>query len=727
MPGGKMRLLQIYFLIIVFAVCGCATDKSIQQDEELSNSQGNSDFGDTSANADSNPPADSNTATDSTPPTEASPETQTPDQSVSTSQDSAAASKTHKSENVQNPEANANSPSQPPPPAVEEPPSQGGSTEKVSSEPNQKPATVTALDFNSNLNGGTVILKTNRLVNFTTRKNESTNQFIVELQNTLVPKRFRRPYTTKEFPGAVASINAYQAKGAPKVARIIIQLRQAMDPDVQQNGKIITVASSGASPSPSIATTQNQTKQEASPSETTFNDEDAQESQTSNGDSAKKESDNIQGSDEVADQYLSGNSKFYGRPISLEVKDADIRDVLRLISEESGVNLIIQDDVTGKITIKLRRVPWDQALLVVLKSKQLGYVKEGNILRITQERTIELESDAAKKVIESRRDLLPLHVKVFPISYAASMDLEIQVKDFLSSRGKVHSDKRTNTLVVTDIDEVLSKVNTLVKRLDSETPQVLIEAKVIEARESYHRLIGVNWSFNGTSTNLSPNSAGVMSTYTPRLTVQPVTAQQSAIGDLGIAFGNLDFFGNLDASLKLLESENLVKIISAPRIVTLDRQKAQIDQTTQFPIFGSTVSPSGAAQPSITFQDIKLELDVTPQISSDGGITLDINVLREFAEAPEFTSSGNSARPKDSRHAQTRVLVPNGDTIVIGGIYQSDVTEGESGIPWLRSIPVLGALFRQRNVEREKNELVIFITPRILNREKTYAAEGDGS
>jgi type IV pilus assembly protein PilQ len=664
------------YLFLLLALVSCATDKSKKSDDE--SAPANSESAQSPAS-----PEDSTADAGQTP-------DQTPDQA-------------------------------PPPPAVAEavpapvePVTAPAQAQEPSTVPSGKPAVVTALDFDANVNGGTVILKTSEPVAYTTRKNETNNQFVIELQNTIVPKRFRRPYNTKEFPGAIASINAYQSKGSEKTARVVLQLRQQIDPGIEQSGLVIKIASTGVAAAPQVAV------QSQTPASNTEAPVEANE-----GDGNQSDIDAVQSNDKLATNYLSGNSKFYGRPISLEVKDADIRDVLRLISEESGVNLLIQDDVQGKVSIKLKHVPWDQALLVVLKSKQLGYIKEGNILRITQQKTIEAESATEKRVLDAKRDLLPLHVKIFPISYSAASDIESQIRDFTTSRGKVHADKRTNSLVVTDIDDVLEKVKQLVARLDTQTPQVLIEAKVIEARERYTRLIGVNWSFGGASANLAPNSNGATSSYTPRMTSQPVTASQGAIGDIGIGFANLDFFGNLDASLKLLESENLVKIISAPRIVTLDRQKAQIDQTTQFPIFGSTVSPSGTAQPSITFQDVRLQLDVTPQISNDGGVTLDINVLREFVEAPEFSGS-SSARPKNSRHAQTRVLIPNGETIVIGGIYQSDVTDGESGIPWLRKIPILGALFRQRNTDRQKNELVIFLTPRILNREKTAGGDFGG-
>jgi len=701
-----MRLILIILLLFNIGLIGCSTTKN--QDDVIENPPGTAqdDFGDTSekdlsgkegaAQPEVKPKAETDAQTDATaepPPVDA-----------------------------ENKEASNPPDQQPPADNMTVTPTNGENAAGAVDIPTGgKPARVTALDFNANLNGGTVILKTNRPVAYTTRKNEGTNQFVIELQNTVVPSRFKRPYNTKEFSGPIGSINAYQTKGANNTARVVIQLKTAIEPSVVQNGKVINIAGSGgAAPAQDSTVAQESENSNSSDEDTSGATEANSEGDGTSAEAPKDEVAQMPSGEKAMNDFLTGNAKYYGRPISLEVKDADIRDVFKLIAEESGVNLLIQDDVVGKISLKLRKIPWDQALTVILQSKQLGYVKQGNILRIAPLRAIQAETDAAKKVIDSEKDLLPLRVKLFPVSYAVASDLEPQVKDFLSSRGKARADKRTNLLVVTDIDEVIAKVKTLVARLDTQTPQVLIEAKVVEARESFQRIIGVNWNFTGATSNIGLNSQGNQSTLKPTFNSSP--GGQSQIGlNTGFTLGSLDFFGDLTASLSLLEVEKLVKIISSPRIVTLDRQEAKIEQTTSFPLFNSTVTPTGGIQGQTTTQDVKLELTVKPQISADGGIIMDVNITREFPDAAVVGPGGATALPINKRHAQTKVLVENGDTVVIGGIYQSDVTESENGVPFLRKLPIIGALFRQRNVDREKNELVIFLTPRILNREKAFA------
>jgi type IV pilus assembly protein PilQ len=311
---------------------------------------------------------------------------------------------------------------------------------------------------------------------------------------------------------------------------------------------------------------------------------------------------------------------------------------------------------------------------------------------------------------------------VFPVSYGKSEDLETQARDFLSSRGKAKADKRTNSLVVTDIDENLARIKSLIKRLDTQTPQVLIEAKVVEARESFDRIVGVNWNFNGNPSQIGSNTQGSAVNMTPSFNTNfPGTPSTT----LNLTVGTMDVFGDLQASLQLLESERLVKVVSAPRIVTLDRVEATIKQNTQFPIFSSTPSAVAgqAPQTQIQFQDVQLQLIVEPQVTNDGSIIMRVDVTRQIPGPVEVSTNG-SARSVDTRQAKTQVLVENGDTVVIGGVYQSDVAEGEDGTPWLRKIPIIGALFRKRTVNKDKNELVIFLTPRILNQEKAFVKGG---
>ncbi|MCB0394411.1 MAG: type IV pilus secretin PilQ, partial [Bdellovibrionales bacterium] len=414
-------------------------------------------------------------------------------------------------------------------------------------------------------------------------------------------------------------------------------------------------------------------------------------------------------------------------PISIEVKDTDIRDVFNLIAEESGLNLVLSDSIQGKVSLKLREIPWDQALVVLMESKQLGYVRQGSILRVETLASIRAETDATRQLIESQRQLQPLRVQIFPISYARAKQLETQVKDFLSPRGKVNADERTNALVVTDISESIDKIKRLIQSLDTQTPQVVIEGKVVEARESFERKIGVLLQGAGslTSTGWKSIASGGGDGTGPIKYTPSVGIDNGAGGNntLGLTISTFDVLGDLTATLDMFENEDIVRVISSPRVVTLNNIEALIKQTTEVPIFTTTVS-DGEEETTVEYKELNLQLRVTPQITADGGIILKMFIERQF-EGVTRTVGNASAAPIFGRSAQTTVIVNNGETAVIGGIYQNDTTEGESGIPLLRKIPILGHLFKSTSKEQEKNELLIFLTPRVLNREEAFGAGGN--
>jgi type IV pilus assembly protein PilQ len=724
--SDTMRMLLILFLVM--GTASCATNSAGPQDQDIAEATSDVGAGDQGpapsdqAAVDNGAPADQGAPASNAPTETSESDLAAGDAGQGAAQPPPPAQPEAAPPADQNPQAQAAPPAetqadqgaQPPPPQENQ----------AEINPPSEPATITALDFKGNLNGGTVVVRTDHPVQYTTRKNAETNQFIIELPNTTVPKRFRRPYNTKEFSSPIAGINAYQSKKG-KAARIVVQMRDASEPAVSQDGNIISVAGSGGGgenvaqnetpPAPEVNVKKQETQTEQS--ETQANTEQTEDEQTE----AAAAADKPVGPKGLAD-FLTGGNKFYGKPISLELQNADIRDVFRFISEESGLNIVVADDVSGKVSLKLRKIPWDQALSVIMQSKQLGYTKQGNILRIAPLKTLQAESDSARNLIEAQRQLEPLHVAVFPVSYGKSEDLETQARDFLSPRGKAKADKRTNSLVVTDIDENLARIKSLIKRLDTQTPQVLIEAKVVEARESFDRIVGVNWNFNGNPSQIGSNTQGSAVNMTPSFNTNfPGTPSTT----LNLTVGTMDVFGDLQASLQLLESERLVKVVSAPRIVTLDRVEATIKQNTQFPIFSSTPSAVAgqAPQTQIQFQDVQLQLIVEPQVTNDGSIIMRVDVTRQIPGPVEVSTNG-SARSVDTRQAKTQVLVENGDTVVIGGVYQSDVAEGEDGTPWLRKIPIIGALFRKRTVNKDKNELVIFLTPRILNQEKAFVKGG---
>jgi type IV pilus assembly protein PilQ len=410
-------------------------------------------------------------------------------------------------------------------------------------------------------------------------------------------------------------------------------------------------------------------------------------------------------------EFLAGNTKFYGKKISIETNDMDVREALKFITDESGVNMVISDEVKGSLSLKLRQVPWDQALVMVMKARKLGYSRQGNVLRIAPIADLKQEEDDAAKVALARKGVEPLKVRMFPISYAKVDELEKKIKEFLTERGKVIGDQRTNALVITDQEDSLARAAKLIKSLDIQPAQVLIEGKIVEAKESFMRNVGVNWGGSGDVIKLANGKRGPVN-MTPSFSVNPTTKVGGGNFNFNVSVGTLDILGNLSASLALSETEEKVKVISSPRIMTLTNEKANISQSTEVPVKTIT-NQNGNITETFQFKPLKMSLEVTPQVTADASVIMNVTVNREFQGA-NLTSGGF---PVNSRSAQTKVLVKNGQTAVIGGIYQSDATEGNEGTPWIKDIPILGSLFKTATSRKEKIELVIFLTPRIVGQQ----------
>ncbi len=423
---------------------------------------------------------------------------------------------------------------------------------------------------------------------------------------------------------------------------------------------------------------------------------------------------------------------FQGRRISLDFKDADIHNILRLIAEVAKINIITSDDVKGKITITLRNVPWDQALDIILKTKKLGKVQHDNIIRIAPLEEITKEQELLQKAAEIKKVIEPLRVRVISVNFADAIDLEKQIKNLLSDRGTVAIDKRTNVLIVKDILENVVKAEGLVRSLDSETPQVLIEARVVEANTTFLREVGVQWGGNlgfssatGNPTGLAfPSTIGVKGgadDSTTNTTTSgtanpgnfainlPAAVGAGSGGALGLILGSANGAYQLNLRLSALENRGTVKIISAPKITTLDNQKAVIGQGTSIPI-----SVTSAAGVNTVFVDAKLQLEVTPHVTREGSIVMVIKITKN---EPDFSRTGAQGDPTiTKKEAETRVMVRDGDTTVIGGIFTRTTSDSFSGIPFLSRIPILGWFFRHTSHEDDRTELLIFITPRIVNR-----------
>jgi type IV pilus assembly protein PilQ len=552
--------------------------------------------------------------------------------------------------------------------------------------------------FEQNDNGGTVIVEADAPMTYTTRFNDQTKQFVIEVENTKLPNSLKRPYNTRDFNSSVGSIDAYQSPGSD-VARIVVQLRDgASEPQVQQEENSILV----------VTGSKNMPMADNGSSDSSDSSADISADDDSGPQISKKgilSTNNLQ-------EFMSSNMKFYGKKISIEIKDIPIRDAINMLAEESGANLVLSESVSGNLSLKLRKVPWDQALVMILRAKKLAYSRQGNILRITAMSELKQEEEDALKFADSKRKADPLVIQMIPVNYAKIDELKGQISSLSSERGKVVSDSRTSAIIITDTEEVIERIKKMVSSLDIPPAQVLIEGKIVEARETFEKKIGIQWDMFAQDVNLGSNTNGPTN-LTPAVSVSPGINKGTALG-FSLRIGNMDLLGDLSAMLALEEREDNVKIISSPRIVTLHNEKASITQSSDIPIMTSSDSADLKTRTrSATFKKIKMNLDVTPQVANNGNVILDVNVQREFLGAVVDEATG--AAPVHNREAKTKVMVKNGQTAVIGGIYQNDASTNESGVPFLKDIPLIGFLFRSDNYRKDKTELLLFLTPRILS------------
>ena len=614
-----------------------------------------------------------------------------------------------------------------PPPVVETTPP----PETAPAEPVQQMAQIKNIRYKANDNGGTVQVEADQPLTYETRLNADTNQYVIEIQNAKLPDKLKRPFNTKDMTGGIGSIDAYQNKGAT-TARIVVQLRSGVaEPTVQAEGNSLLVVQSGsvagvdlggssAEPTKTAETSAVAPEEPPAPSVNVSASEKTTEGEADDNDevaavpSRRSGTENKILSSSSLEEFMAGNTQFYGKPISLEVTEMDVREVFKLIGEESGINMVLSDDVKGTISLKLREVPWDQVLIVIMKAKKLGYTRSGSILRIAPLDSIKGEEEDTLRMIAARKAQVPLKVRVLPVSYAKIDDVANQAKNFVSERGKVVGDLRTSSLIISDHDENIERMVKLVAAIDVPPPQVLIEGKIVEAGDQFQRQIGINWSATGQESRLF-NSNKIKGRTQIGINPTATGSGVASTGSLNFTLGTIDVLGDLSATLALYEQQSAVKVLSSPRIVTLHNEAAEINQSIQIPIVTETASAAGAApQRQVSYKDVALKLGVTPQITNDASVIMTVDVKREFVGS--VVDQASQARPVNSRSAKTKVMVRNSQTAVIGGIYQSDQTMGEAKVPWVGDIPILGWLFKNRNSDSSKNELLIFLTPRILGQ-----------
>ncbi len=556
---------------------------------------------------------------------------------------------------------------------------------------------VKSAGFEEAATGGRVELKTSGKVKWTVDRPDSKGA-VLTLDNARIAKLQEKSFDTSALSTPVKMVSVFSVPGKSQRVRIVVAASAAMKETVVETP-------TGLSWRLSVK-------------------DDAQPVVSSN---------QVAGFATEATSYAESGApqraRYVGKKVSFEFKDIDIHNLLRIIAEVSKRNIVVADDVTGKVTIRLRNVPWDQALDLILRSKGLGQEELGNIVRVAPLATLQAEATARlerKKNLELAQDL---SVQLIPVNYATASDMATRVKEVLSQRGTVTTDTRTNTLIVRDLPQYMPKARSLVQSLDLQTPQVMIESRIVEANTSFGREVGIQWGGQGNLSPASGNPTGLVFPNTvsvaggitggptqgtstaPQYAVSlPVGAGDGAGGALGFIFGSAGGALQLNLRLSAAESNGTVKTISAPKVTTLDNAQARISQGVSIPF--SQVSAAGA---NTQFVEARLSLDVTPHITQDGSVLMNI---RAENNQPDGANTGANGQPAIQRkEAATNVLVKDGDTTVIGGIYTRFGSVSENSVPILGKIPIIGFFFR-RHIERDsKTELLIFITPRILNRQ----------
>jgi type IV pilus assembly protein PilQ len=425
------------------------------------------------------------------------------------------------------------------------------------------------------------------------------------------------------------------------------------------------------------------------------------------------------------------SGKYSGEPISVNLKDVDLRDFFRLIHEISGLNVVVDPAVKGNLTIVLDDVPWDQALDIVLKNNELDKQLEGNVLRVASKETLKKEAQQNRDLAKAQAEAADVVTTTRVLSYAKASDLVTTLKKFLSSRGDVLADSRSNTLIIRDIPSVLPVLDNLIRQLDRKSQQVEIEARVVAANRTFSREIGTQLAFAAASNNGRNLFSGTGAVGTspivrnfPPLPAPPVIVgtggATATSGSLplstnlgvgaptsGISYGFSAANFALDVIITAAEDRGVGKLLSKPKVITQNNQKATVKQGTKIPvqtIVNNTVS--------VQFVDAVLQLEVTPQITADGTVFMDVTVTNDQIDQGIPRVQGIPAI--DTQSAETKVLINDGGTVVIGGIIVTNQQTDVKQVPLFGSIPAVGNLFKHTTVSSTAQELLFFLTPRIM-------------
>lgn len=530
------------------------------------------------------------------------------------------------------------------------------------------------------------------------------------IEDSQLAQTLERKLDVSRFGGPVRAVSSFRDRTAPNRVRVIVDLATPATPSLVNNGGVWNWRFAATDAASRTATAATKSVNLPPPTVSSFGTNVAQAQSTANA---------------------SKRKVFRGQPVDLDFKDAPIHDLLRLLSEVGRVNIVVPDDINDKVTVRMKRVPWDQALEVILSSKGLWYRRDGNLFRVAKRSLLDEEDE---KEAARRRAAIEAEApepEVITLNYASATGLKAKLEPLSSPKGKIETDDRTNALVVSDLRANRQRIKELALQLDTQTPQISIEARIVEARSNFRREFGIQWGGGGAASIAGGNATGLqfpssvavaggtrdnntplagLASPTDFAVNMPAAVGLGTGGALGVSLGSIG--GNLNLGLRLsaMEDTGTVRIISAPKITVLNNEQADISQGTRIPI-----QVTGAQGTQTSFVNADLALSVKPYVSlRDCAIAMEINVTKN---EPDFVNKGARGDPSIlTKEAKTKILVNDGETTVMGGIYTRNTGLSYNKIPFFSDLPVLGWLFKRRSENDDRTEVLVFITPRITNK-----------
>jgi type IV pilus assembly protein PilQ len=599
---------------------------------------------------------------------------------------------------------------------------------------------ITSVDFKGSSDPSEITIKGDGDLNFEKIENSADKQLILEIKDAKIGKGEAQKIDTSSFDSKVSQISPYQVKGQDTV-RVVVQLREMVSTDVSQDKGMITIkvpnsggTEIGLDSPPEKTADAKSGDSSGSAAFSSGSDVSAAEDSSGSASSSKTDLDTFMASKD--------NKKFIGKHVTLQIRDGDVADVLRLISEASGFNIVLGESVRGKMNLSLVDVPWDQALDIVMRSLRLGAERNNNVLRIDTLQNLAAEKTDELAAQKAAAAVAPRVTRLFPINYADPKELQKTLDKFVTgntataaapaaagtpaaaaagpamSDAVVQIDDRTNSIIVRDTNDNLEKMQKLIELLDVPSPQVLIEAKIVEASDRFAKSLSGSLGIGGGGQTGFGSFAGG-NPFDALLGSPGVFADGASIAGTTATLGTVGYspslsflpgIGRINAILSWGENESQLKVIAAPKTVVLNKLSASIVQGTPVLIPGQTVSQTGSPVPLTTVQQANISLKVKPTVTNDGNIQMELTVTKDV---PESLGGGNQG--VGNRSMTTTVMVETGTTLVIGGIYNLQTTRASAGFPILRKLPLIGALFGSEDESTNRSELFIFVTPKILN------------